>query len=147
MSKTKRIIVFFFVVAIILSFSITAYAANEEYFFCLSPDPLKHIHTYLGSSNTKIYVNDPATIKVTYTEATGYGYLLRLGIRIGSSTDCTQATVAYWYDSNNNLLHPSYLSGQAIYLQAYHIQGRVDNDLQPGYYLVEGVYNSDYTNP
>lgn len=128
-------------IALIMTLSIPAFAANEPFFFQLRGEQTKRMHAYLNTYNVKENENDCATIKTTYNEAPGYGYMLRLGTRIGTTTDLIYATKSYWY-SKITLLYPAYESGRAIKGEKYYVEGRMDNDYTSTY-LVEGVYNAD----
>lgn len=128
-------------IALIMTLSIPAFAANEPFFFKLHGEQTKRMHAYLNTYSVKENENDCATIKTTYNEALGYGYMLRLGTRIGTTTDLIYATKSYWY-SGLIQRYPAYESGRAIEGEKYYVEGRMDNDYTRTY-LVEGVYNAD----
>lgn len=137
----RRTICIMLGIALIMSLAIPAFAANEPFYFRLSGEQTKRMHAYLNAYNIKEYVENHGTIKTTYNEAPGYGYLLRLGTRIGTSSELLYATKSYWYHGAM-LLYPAYEPGRAIKHEKYYIEGRVDNDY-PQTYLVEGVFNAD----
>ena len=128
-------------IALIMSLTIPAFAANEPFYFRLQGEQTKRMHAYLNTFSVKENQNDRATIRTTLNKAPGYGYMLRLGTRIGTSTDLLYATESYWY-SGLIRRYPAYESGRAIKNEKYYVEGRMDNDYTSTY-LVQGEYNAD----
>lgn len=128
-------------IALIMSLAIPAFAANEPFYFRLHGEQTRRMYAYLNTYSVKKIVDDCATIKTTYNEAPGYGYMLRLGTRIGTSTQLNYATVSYWF-SGIIRRYSDYEPGKAILDEKYYVEGRMDNDFTDTY-LVEGVYNAD----
>lgn len=137
----RKIICFSLCVAFIMSFALTTFAANEPFYFRLQGEYVKRMHAFLNTYNVKVIEDDNATIATTYNEAPGYGYYLRLGTRIGTTSTLGYATKGYWF-SGKTLRYPAYEEGKAVVGQKYYIEGRVDNDYTDTY-LVEGLFNAD----
>lgn len=137
----RKMICIMLCIAFVMSFSLSAFAANEPFYFRLRGEQTKRMYAFLDAYNVKVFENNCATIKTTYNEAPGYGYLLRLGTRIGTTSTLQYATASYWF-SGATYRYPAYVSGRAIVGEKYYIEGRVDNDYT-NTYLVEGVFNAD----
>lgn len=147
--KTRRVLAVLLVIGVFCAFSITAFADNVSYAFNVQNNG-QTMTPYTGGSNTKLYINDPATIKLSYTDATtGDGFYMYLAYRTWLfGYKYHKSTVAYWYNNTNNLLHPAYLEDMAITNTAYYILGRVDDTSPTGtIFTANGLFNSDYTNP
>jgi len=125
-------------IMLVLSFILAgiAFAASQSFTFNLTNSGTTS-YVYMETSNTKLYVDDDATIKCVYTDAPGYGY--RVGLCNMSNV---QATECKWYSTNGRTRNHAFLDGKAIANTDYRIFGRIDNDYY-GTYIINGKYNAD----
>lgn len=137
----KKTISFLLVLTLIVALAVPVLAADISFAFNLMNSG-QSFTTYTGGYNTKAYANDAATIKCS-TNAAGYGYKLHL-VRVGSG-EWVQATDSYWYTGYDYVLHPMYLSGEAVVNRNYYIAGRIDDDYAGPYYA-SGLFNADWRN-
>ncbi len=132
----KKTISCIMLIVFILCFASVAFAATQSFNFNLSNSGTT-CYVYTGAYNTKVYLNDDATIKCTYTDAPGYGYYLGL-----CNSSYSQATEQKWYGTNGRTRNHAYFSGKAVVGENYYVAGRIDNDYY-GTYTINGKFNSD----
>jgi hypothetical protein len=145
--KIKRSIVCLAIaVMLISSLSITAFAADVAFSFNLSSTSgSTTFEPYTDGYNTKVYLNDAATVKVTSNNAPGYGYAYRMFYKVLGLvyTNASVTSPTYWV-SGNGTVHPAYASGKNEVGRKYYVAGRIDNDYT-GPYASAGTFNSGYT--
>ena len=133
----KKFVSFVLIVVFLISFANITFAATQSFQFDLANSGSVY-YVYTGNSNTKIHLEDEATIKCDYTNAPGFGY--RLGLCNGNTY--AKATEKKWYGTNGKCRNHSYDNGMAIVNESYRVSGRIDNDY-PGPYTIQGRYNAD----
>lgn len=118
-------------------------ALNNQFTFKLRNTDTT-FNTYYDTYNTKLYVNESATIKTEYNNAPGAGFAFVLK-HYNADSNLVTGTNQVWF-SGTTTKHPTYISGHSIVNKKYYIAARIDNDYT-GPYNTTGKYDSDYTNP
>lgn len=145
--KLTRILSGFLCLVLVMSLSVTAFAANEDYSFKVTAEEgnTDEFYDEYRNYNYKTQPSDPATIKCYKVPASdplpGLGFYLHL---VNEASNIY--TYSYWYNNDNPLRHPTYVNLANANHKNYCIKGRFDNDYG-GTYELSGVFNADYTNP
>lgn len=135
----KKLIAIVLMAGFMLGLASTALAANQNFTFTLKNSGQTY-HVYTSTSNKKVNLTDPATIRSTSTSGLqGYG----MSLNLCRAQVYTVATVSVWC-TGLGIRHPSYLSGQAAINVYYQAAGRID-DAYAGPMTVSGKYNADNT--
>lgn len=140
MLKKGFIYLLFFIV--IIEVSNTVFAANEE--FSMSMGNTGTTFNILTSYNgAKQYEEDPATLKVTYNNAPGWGFLVCLKHRYYSNGMYMWATDTepQWV-SGLGVYYLSYYSGCNVIGRNYYFAARIDDDYT-GFYTLSGMISPD----
>lgn len=141
--KISRILSAMLCLILIVGLAPSAFAANESYYLLTNAEVgnTSYFQDENPNFNKKTQADDPATIKCVSTNAPGWGYYMRL-----VNDPNSIYTLSYWYNSTNNLRHPTYVNQAYANNKYYYIEGRFDNDYG-GTYSISGVFNADYTTP
>lgn len=155
MKAFRKISAFLLAVVLVTSFTIPAFAADQDFSFNFAANNDSTVYVYLGSSNLKLYPNDNGTVKVNSntTFPSGiqkwafalYYYSGNNPYSDANNQNYTRATYLTWV-SGYYASHMTYLPGQNLTNRYYRIGGRMDNQLSdPNEYHAEGSFNADDT--
>lgn len=140
----KSIIAVTIIVGILSGMVISTSAANISFAFNLGNTGTS-LNRYTGASNTKLYVNQSATVRTYYNNAPGYGFRFVMQCSdptvVAGYAPIVTATAGGWI-SGADKVYLSYLSGMAQANHNYYVAGRIDNDYS-GTYSCNGYFNSD----
>lgn len=147
MKTFRKISAFLLAVILVTSFTIPAFAADQDFSFDFAANNGGTYHVYTAKSNKKVYAGDPGTVK-TDSDTTFPPGIPKWTFALfyySSNNNYTKATYNTWM-SGAYEAHMSYLSGENITDRYYYIGGRMDDTLNdPNSYHASGRFNADDT--